>query len=304
MTALSGKTIALLGTGLMGAPMARRLIAAGARLSVWNRSRQKAEPLAADGAVVADTAAEAVVGADVVITMLSDGSAVSSVLLDDSMSGPLRAGAIVVDMSSISPTVAREIAAALSKRGIAFLDAPVSGGTKGAAEGTLAIMVGGDEQAFEAARPVFEAMGRPTRVGPTGAGQIAKLANQAIVGITIGAVAEALTMAAAGGADPAKVREALSGGFADSPIFKAHGERMLTRNFMPGGPVRMHLKDMKTVVEFAGELHLPLSRRTMEMFQAQLEAGHAEYDHSALLLEIERLNPGSRLGDRPDQAPE
>jgi 2-hydroxy-3-oxopropionate reductase len=297
--------VAFLGLGKMGEPMAARILAAGHPLTVWNRSVDKTRGLAEKGARVAHSAAEAVGGADAAILMLADGPAVTEVLVNGGVAKALRKGAIVADMSSIPPAVAREHANLLGSRGVHHLDAPVSGGTTGAANGTLAIMVGGDSAAFESARAVFEVMGRPTLIGPSGSGQLAKLANQAIVGITIGAVAEALLLAAAGGADPAKVRDALRGGFADSTILKLHGERMLERAWNPGGRVRTQVKDLRTILAEAATLglQLPLAGKVTELFEAGVQRGFGDYDHSALLLELERRNPGKRVGTRPDQAP-
>jgi 2-hydroxy-3-oxopropionate reductase len=189
--------------------------------------------------------------------------------------------------------------------GVDYLDAPVSGGVKGATEASLAIMVGGAESTFARAQPAFAAMGRATLVGPNGSGQLAKLANQAIVGITIEAVAEALLLAAAGGADPAKVREALMGGFADSKILSLHGQRMLDRNWLPGGAMRTHLKDMRTILaeaDIAG-VALPAAKLVGALFGAAVEHGFGGCDHSGLLLELERANPGKRVGEAPDQRP-
>lgn len=299
------KRIAFMGTGLMGGPMAMRLLAAGHKLTVWNRTAEKTRALSTQGAEVAETPSEAASGADLVVTMLSDGPAVGEILFEKNVVGALRAGAIVVDMSSIPPATARDHAARLSARGIGHLDAPVSGGTKGAAEGTLAIMAGGTQAVFDAAYDVLSVLGRPTRVGPSGSGQLAKLANQAIVAVTIGAVAEALLLAAAGGADPAKVRDALGGGFADSIILKQHGQRMLDRNFVPGGPARLQAKDLRTILGEASalKLDLPLAKRVAELYESALEAGFGNCDHSALLLEIERRNSGARVGAKPDRRP-
>jgi len=298
--------IAFMGTGLMGGPMAMRLLAAGHALTVWNRTAEKTQALAAAGARVAPTPAAAAAGADMVITMLKDGPTVTDILFEPSMIAALAAKAIVIDMSSIAPPLAREHASLLAARGVRHLDAPVSGGTKGATEGTLAIMAGGEPAVFEAARPVLTAMGRPTLIGPSGTGQLAKLANQAIVAVTIGAVAEALLLAAAGGADPAKVKEALSGGFADSMILKLHGQRMLDRAWQPGGPTRMQVKDLRTIMSMASQigLELPLAARVTELFESSVSAGFGDFDHSALLLEIERRNPGFRVGHKPDQRPQ
>ena len=204
------------------------MLKAGFALTAWNRTPAKAETLAAAGAKVSPSAADAVKNADIVITMLSNGPAVEEVLFGASnIAAAIRKGALVLDMSSIPPATARSHAERLAKLGIAHLDAPVSGGTGGAQSGKLVIMAGGAAADFERARPIFAALGNPTLVGGSGAGQLAKLCNQAIVGITIGAVAEALLLAAAGGADPAAVRQALMGGFAGGRILQEHGQRML-----------------------------------------------------------------------------
>ncbi len=299
------KSITLLGTGLMGMPMATRLLGAGYSLTVWNRTATKMQPLLDSGARGAATPAEAAAGADLLITMLADGPTVDSVIFECGGADALSPGAIVVDMSSIPPSTARDHAARLGKRSILHLDAPVSGGTKGAAEGTLAIMAGGTPEAFATAAPVLKVMGRPTLVGPSGSGQLAKLANQTIVAVTISAVAEALLLAASGGADPAKVREALSGGFADSLILKQHGQRMLDRNFVPGGPTRMQVKDLRTILATADEvgLDLPVAQTVAAMFENLLASGHGESDHSALLLELEHRNTGKRLEAKPKPMP-
>lgn len=289
----------------MGEPMARRLLAAGFPLAVWNRTATKAQALARDGARIATTPAAAAGEADIVISMLANGPAVSEVLFAMGVAAGMKPGALFVDMASIPPETARDHARRLAERGIAILDAPVSGGVRGATDGTLAIMAGGDEQDFERARPVFEVLGRPTLVGPAGSGQLAKLANQAIVGITIGAVAEALLLASAGGADPAKVREALMGGFADSAILRQHGVRMIEREWVPGGRMSMHLKDMRTILAEMGSLglDLPVTQCVAGLFESGNEAGFADHDHSGLLLELERRNPGARVGTKPDHAP-
>lgn len=232
--------IAFLGTGLMGMPMAKRLLAAGYPISAWNRTRAKAEAV---GASTTDTSAQAVAGADVVITMLQDGTAVRSVIGDALPA--LQRGAVVVDMSSTAHAEALELHGLLDAREIGFMDAPVSGGVLGAEQGTLAIMVGGSPENFARVEAVLNCLGRPTLVGPPGSGQIAKLCNQLIVGGTLALVAEALLLAQAGGADPAAVRAAIRGGFAESRILEVHGARMLARNFMPGGQVKSQAKDME-----------------------------------------------------------
>lgn len=298
--------IAVLGIGLMGAPMASRLIAAGHRVAVWNRTAAKTAPLVAEGARAAADPAAAVAGAEIVVTMLENDAAVSAVLFgEDGAAAALRPGTLVVDMSSLRPASARAHAARLGALGVRHLDAPVSGGTVGAAEGTLAIMVGGEAADFARARPLFAALGRATHVGPHGTGQLAKLANQVIVGVTIGAVAEALLLAAAGGANPEAVREALLGGFADSRILRLHGARMIARDFVPGGRAAIHLKDMENIIEAAREcgLTLPLSATTRELFRALVAHSGGDYDHGALLLEIERRSAPARLGDAPDRLP-
>ena len=289
--------IAFLGIGLMGGPQSRCLLAAGFPVTAWNRTRAKAEALAAAGATVADTAAICVKDADIVITMLEHGGAVGGVLFSQGVASALKKGALVIDMSSIKPAEARDHAARLEALGCRHLDAPVSGGTGGAEQGTLAIMVGGNETDCAYADPVFRAMGKPLRVGPHGAGQLAKLANQMIVGITIGAVAEALQLAAAGGADPALVREAIRGGFAGSKILEVHGERMLTRDFTARATATVQLKDMNNALDAAagcGDYQLPITTLLRDLYASLCEHGGAGVDHSGLFLEIERLNRGNR----------
>lgn len=283
--------IGFFGTGLMGTPMAKNLLDAGFQVTVWNRTREKAEALVPLGATVAETADEAARGAEVVVTMLENGPVVGEVLFECGVVGRLDRGAIVIDMSSIPPSTARQHAEQLKESGISHLDAPVSGGTIGAQDGALAIMVGGEEEPFRESCPIFQPMGRATYVGPTGSGQLAKLANQAIVGITIAAVAEALLLAQSGGADPAAVREAIGGGFAESRILAEHGQRMIDRNFEPGGRVSAQLKDLKTVLQTASELklELPACKLICELYQKLADAGGVDRDHSALLLQLEAM---------------
>ncbi len=285
--------IAVLGTGLMGARMARNLLQAGHEVAAWNRSPAKARALAGDGAQASDSAAEAVMGADFVITMLSDGAATGAMIGDNAVTDALREGAVWLDMSSIKPEEARAQAAHLQGLGFAHLDAPVSGGTKGAEEGSLAIMVGGEAAVFERAAPVFAAMGRAVHVGPAGAGQLAKLANQAIVAVTIGVVAEAMLLLQKGGADPAAVRQALKGGFADSVILQQHGERMTEGNFQPGGLSKFQLKDLENATGEAGKygLRLPLTGQLRDRFETLCrEMDGGDLDHSAIYLELKRQN--------------
>jgi 2-hydroxy-3-oxopropionate reductase len=299
--------IAFLGIGLMGAPMAANLLKADFAVTAWNRTRAKAQALAAQGATVAASPAAAVKDADIVLTMLTNGPAVEAVLFGaENAAAAIRKGALVIDMSSIPPATARSHAERFARLDIAHLDAPVSGGTVGARDGKLVIMVGGSAENFARAQPVFAALGKPTLVGGAGAGQLAKLCNQAIVGITIGAVAEALLLAAAGGADPVAVRQALMGGFADSRILQEHGQRMLNRRFLPGFAVGNQVKDLDTVLDAAREarLSLPLSERVTDLFKQLAAQGGAGYDHSGLLLELEKRNAPARVGSGPDTLPQ
>ncbi len=282
-------TIAVLGTGLMGGPMARNLLRAGFPVQAWNRTPAKAEALRPDGATVSESPAGAVAGASFIITMLSDGKATGAMTRDPEVMAALQRGAVWLDMSSTRPEEARAQHDHLAGLGVEHLDAPVSGGTRGAEVGTLAIMVGGDAAVFERAVPVFDALGRPVHVGPAGAGQLSKLANQAIVAITIGAVAEAMLLLEKGGADPAAVRDALRGGFADSTILQQHGERMTERNFVPGGLSRFQLKDLDNLLGEAESLglSLPTSRHIRDRFAHFCDAmDGGDKDHSGLFLEL------------------
>lgn len=284
--------IAVLGTGMMGLPMARRLARAGHEVHAWNRTRAKAEPLAADGATVHDSAADAVRGVDFAVSLLENGAIVGDVLFNLGVAEAMPRGSLFIDMASIQPREAREHAARLQALGVQHLDAPVSGGTLGAEAGTLAIMAGGDETDFARALPVFAALGRAARVGPHGAGQLAKLANQMIVGITIGAVAEALLLAERGGADPAKVREAISGGFADSRILQVHGERMVQRDFAPRGRMTVQLKDMRNAMATARELDFqaPITALFERLYADGVEHGLADLDQAGLFVELAQRN--------------
>lgn len=287
------RKVALIGTGLMGFPMSRNLLRAGHHLTVWNRTTERAEPLAKHGATVAASAAEAVAGAEFVITMLSDGFASGALVDDREVQAALSPGAIWLDMSSAKPEHSRAQAETLKSLGFGHLDAPVSGGTRGAEDGTLAIMVGGEAAHFDAARGVFEAMGRPVHVGPSGTGQLSKLANQTIVAVTISAVAEAMLLVEQGGADPAAVRAALKGGFADSTILQQHGERMTTRNFDPGGLTKFQVKDLNNTLDEATALGLtlPATQSVRDRFQYFIdEMNGAERDHSGLYLELRARN--------------
>ncbi len=305
-TPRSSPALAFLGTGLMGSRMAMRLLEAGCALTVWNRSPEKTAPLAARGASVAPTPRAACEGATIVITMLSDASSVRTVLFDQGAADGLAPGSLLVDMGSNAPVDARDHSRRLGQRGIGHLDAPVSGGPGGAEQGTLAIMAGGTEADFARARPLLLHLGRPTLVGPSGAGQLAKLCNQTIVALTIGAVAEALLLAAAGGADPAKVREAVAGGFADSLIMQVHGQRMIDRAFAPGGPSRLQLKDLRNILDTADAvgLTLPLTGHVTQLYESLVAQGGGELDHSGLYLEIKRVSETCPGPARRDHMPE
>lgn len=284
--------IALLGTGMMGYPMARRLCEAGHEVHVWNRTRAKAEGLAAHGATVHDEAADAVRGAEFVVTMLEHGPIVEQVLFGAGVAAAMNPGTVVIDMSSIKPAEARDHAERLGGMGVTHLDAPVSGGTLGAEAGTLAIMAGGKATTFERAKPVFAPLGRATLVGPSGAGQLAKLANQMIVGITIGAVAEALLLCEKGGADPAKVKEAITGGFADSRILQVHGQRMVERDFAPRGRMTVQLKDMRNALDTAAGLGFtaPITGLLEQLYADGVAHGFSDLDQSGLFAELARRN--------------
>ena len=277
----------------MGTPMSRRLLAAEFPLTVWNRTQSKAEALREAGALVANTPAEAVTQADIVITMLEHGDVVRQVLFDPAWPGAalgLKRNTLVIDMSSILPEQARVHATQLAALGMRSLDAPVSGGTLGAAAGTLAIMVGGQAEDFERARLVLEVLGRPVHVGPTGSGQLAKLANQMIVGITIGAVAEALLLAERGGADPARVREALRGGFAESRVLEVHGQRMVEGDFAKRGSLAIQLKDLNNALYTAQGMGFdaPITQQLATLYARAAEHGFADLDQSGLFCELQR----------------
>ena len=286
------ENIAFLGMGLMGNPMATRLVGAGLPVTVWNRTRSKADSVVAAGAKWADTPAQAATGASVLITMLTNDKSVEEAVFQSRAAKSLARGSVIVDMSTTSPTAARDQARRLAELGIDYVDAPVSGGTRGAAAGTLAIMAGGKADVINRLAPIFKPMGNCRRVGDVGAGQLCKLANQLIVAVTIGAVAEALVLAEQGGVDPAAVRDALSGGFADSRILSEHGKRMIARDFTPGGLVTNQLKDLDaaSAVAQSMNMNLPLLSTVHALFRNLRDHGGADLDHSALFLEIERMS--------------
>ncbi|MES2319626.1 MAG: NAD(P)-dependent oxidoreductase [Pseudomonadota bacterium] len=299
---MSAATIAFLGIGLMGKPMSLRLLRAGFSVRVWNRTAAKADALREHGAEPHAHVADAVRGAQVVVSMLEAGPAVASVI--DAALAALAPDALWIDMSSTQRGEALAFHARLGQHGCRFIDAPVSGGVAGAEAGSLAIMAGGAEADFAQAEAILLAMGRPTLVGPAGSGQVAKLCNQLIVGATLNVVAEALLLAQAAGADPAAVRSAMRGGFAESRILEVHGQRMLDRNFMPGGQVKSQLKDMHNVLVAAADASvlLPLAALVTQSYES-IEATHPRADQSAALLALEKRNPGLRLGDGPDRLP-
>ena len=284
--------ITVLGTGAMGFPMARRLCEAGHTVHVWNRSREKAEGLAPFGAIVHDNPASAASVADVVVSMLESGAVVEDVMFNRGAARAMPRGALFIDMASIKPREARDHAARLGDYGVSHVDAPVSGGTGGADAGTLVIMAGGKAADFERALPVFEVLGRATHVGPHGTGQLAKLANQMIVGITIGAVAEALLLCQKGGADMGKVKQAITGGFADSRILQVHGQRMVERDFAPRARMSVQLKDMRNALATAEEVGLeaPITALFEQLYANGVEHGLADLDHAGLFVELASRN--------------
>ena len=288
--------IGFVGTGIMGGHMARRLAAAGASVHAWNRSAAKVEALAAHGVMRVATPSAALDGADVAIVMLSSGPVCDAVLFDADDSGhvpaeALASGATLVVMSSIPVETARAQAARVSGRGVRYVDAPVSGGESGARDGTLAIMAGGEVQTVRDVAQALTPLGRVTHLGPAGSGQLAKLANQIIVGGTIAIVGEALLFAAKAGADPTKVRQALMDGFANSRILEVHGERMVKRTFDPGFRIELHLKDLSIALTGARSLQmsLPLTAITQQLMNACAARGGSGWDHSATVKALEQL---------------
>ena len=276
----------------MGLPMAKNILKAGYNLKVFNRTKSKAEPLKEYGAKITNTIQDLVKECDIVITMLTEDVSVDDVMNSFDFLENLKSKATVIDMSSVKPSTATKHGNNLKIKNINYLDAPVSGGTNGAEEASLAIMVGGDQKVFDNAFDVLKTMGNPTLVGPVGSGQVSKLANQIIVGLTIGAVAEAITLCEKAGADPNKMIKALSGGWADSKILQTHGKRMIEKDFTPKGRTYTHLKDMNNILDCANSYntHLPISNLVKEMYKTLVENGHGETDHSSLYKEIERIN--------------
>lgn len=278
--------LGFIGLGIMGRPMALNLKRAGAALYVYARRAESLTPLTAAGAIACASPAEVARQADVVFTMVSDTADVEQVILGgDGVIEGARAGSVVVDMSTISPAATRRMAARLAERGIAMLDAPVSGGEQGAIDGALSIMAGGPAAAFERVRPWFERLGRNiVHIGESGAGQVCKACNQVVIGHTLTGVGEALLLARASGVDPARVREALLGGFAQSRVLEVHGRRMLEGDYAPGFKARLHQKDMRIVLEAAAELGIALPGAAVfaQYVNALIGRGLGELDSAAI----------------------
>jgi 2-hydroxy-3-oxopropionate reductase len=285
--------IGFIGLGIMGKPMARNLLKAGHVLIVHNRSRTAVDELSREGARPMNNAKEVAEHSDIVVTMLPDSPDVELVYGgEQGIFAGAKPGSLLIDMSSISPVVARHLAGKAERRGCDMLDAPVSGGEAGAIGATLSIMIGGKVAAVERAMPLFQTLGKNiVHVGDAGAGQVTKAANQMVVGTTIAIIGEALVLAKKAGVDPAKVRQALLGGFAQSKILEAHGQKMLERNFNPGFRIRLHEKDMKIALAAGSEYGVPLmvSGVVDQMMTAMKGMGLADLDHSALIKLIEEL---------------
>ena len=285
--------IGFIGLGIMGKPMARNLIKAGYPLIVHNRSRAAVNDLTKEGAQAATDAKEVAGRTEIIITMLPDSSDVDLVCAgEDGIFSALKSGTLLIDMSTISPAVACKLAGDAQRRGCDMLDAPVSGGEAGAISASLSIMIGGEAAAVEQAMPIFESLGKNiVHVGRAGAGQVTKAANQMVVGTTIAIVSEALVLAAKAGVDPVKVRQALLGGFAQSKILEAHGQKMLEHNFKPGFRIRLHEKDMKIALGAGFEYGVPLmvTGQVAQMMSAMKSMGHGDLDHSGLVKLIEQM---------------
>jgi len=284
--------ISFIGTGLMGFPMAKNLLKKNLDLKIFSRTLEKSKPLEEFGGKIINSLSEAIIDSDIIFTMLTDDDAVEKVLGSNDFLKNLKSSSTVIDMSSIKPKIAIKYGKLLKENNVNFLDAPVSGGTIGAEQGSLAIMVGGDQKIFDNVIDLLKIMGNPTLVGPIGSGQISKLANQIIVGVTIGAVAEAITLCEKAGVDGNKFIKALSGGFADGKILQNHGKRMIKKDFSPKGKVSTHLKDMNNILECANDFNtqLPISNLIQSMFKSLVDNGNSDDDHSALYKEIENLN--------------
>lgn len=286
-------SLGLIGLGIMGRPMARNLLAAGYRLVVHDTNRAAVDELVAAGAIAGMSPRQVADAVDVLITMLPDSPQVREVYLGpDGAFEALRPGWLAIDMSSIAPSTARELAARAAGGGAEMLDAPVSGGDKGAITGTLSIMVGGTEAAFARALPVLLAMGKTiVHVGPAGAGQVVKVCNQVVVAVVIEAVSEALVLGAKAGVDPSRIADVLQGGLAATKVLEMRRDNMLTGRFDPGFRIRLHQKDLKNALELAGEtsVALPAAALVEQLMRAMAAKGRADYDHSGLVTLVEDL---------------
>ncbi len=287
MNSLEGQTLGFVGLGLMGRPMCLNLSQAGARMIVHNRSRGVIDEIRGPGIEAAGSPAEVARCAPTIVLMLTDTKAVEQVLFGaDGLVEGLQPGSLVIDMGTTAVTTTREIAARLRRHEVGFIDAPVSGGQIGAVAGTLAIMAGGEPETIERAQPLFEVLGSSfTHVGGPGAGQVAKAANQVIVGLNIGAVAEAIALVESAGVDPAKVRQALMGGFAASRILEVHGQRMIERTFEPGAKITTQVKDLEQAIELGSLLgqRLPATELSLSLYRSLVDRGQGGLDHSALI---------------------
>jgi len=278
--------IGFIGLGIMGRPMAGHLVDAGNAVMVWNRTRNKMSALVERGAAAGESPREVAARSDITITMVADTPDVLDVILGtEGVIHGVRRGSIVADMSTISPVATREIAQTLHEHGAEMLDAPVSGGEKGAIDAALSIMVGGKPEVFERVLPVFQKMGKAiVHLGEIGAGQVTKACNQLVLSLTLLGVAEAMTLARKSGVDPAKVRAALLGGFAQSRVLELHGQRMLDQNFEPGFRTRLYHKDMGIVMETGRSAGMPLVGGALaaQLYQVAMNQGLGEKDYSVL----------------------
>jgi 2-hydroxy-3-oxopropionate reductase len=290
---MANPRIGFIGLGIMGKPMARNLMKAGYPLVLYNRSRGAMDELSKEGAQVAASSQEVAASSEILITMLPDSPDAELVYAGkNGVFAGAQAGMLLIDMSSISPVVTRNLAGEAEKRGLDMIDAPVSGGEAGAISATLSIMIGGKATAVDRAMPIFQTLGKNiVHVGDAGAGQVTKAANQMVVGTTIAIVSEALVLSAKAGVDPAKVRQALLGGFAQSKILEAHGQKMLDRNFKPGFRIRLHEKDMKIALSTGSEYGVPLmvTSQVAQLMTAMRSMGNGDLDHSGLVKFVEEV---------------
>ncbi|MBW9400796.1 NAD(P)-dependent oxidoreductase [Leclercia sp. EC_58] len=284
--------IGLLGTGLMGQPVARRLVAAGYPVTVWNRSQEKALQLASAGVKIEQSASQLLADSELIICLLSDATACDEVIFNHNALQYIGPDTIILMMSTLSPDIVVEQARKAHSVQAHYVDLPVSGGTTGAEKGSLSLMAGGSRQLIESLRPLLSHLGKVTHVGEVGAGQLTKLANQIIVAGTLSLLSEAFTLAQRGGADPEKVREALLGGFADSTLLQHQGERMVKGDFKARGAAKWQLKDTRSAVALAKQLNLtlPLTETVNRLFSQMIDAGEGDLDHCAIIKQIQRLN--------------